>query len=436
MDFKNLKRSINLVEAISIVIGLIIGSGIFLKPGIVLKNAGSPKMAVIAWLTGGIITLCSALSIAEIAANMPKTGGLYSYLEELYGNIWGFLLGWVQTVISFPGSCAALSIACAILTSYLIPLSNFQIKLLAVGLIAFLTIMNILSTKLGGVIQTIATIGKLIPIIVLIIFGLTNGKVNIYKSTGAISSSMGLGAAILGTLWAYDGWIGVTNVAEELKNPKRNLPRSIIVGVSFVIAIYIFFNAAIFKILPADKILSSSQPAVEASVVLFGEKASAFIIFGMIVSVFGALNGYLMTGARVPFAMAKRGQIPFYKIFLKSHSKFETPHNCLILQSLIADIYIFTGSFNTLSDLIVFVLWIFFVMGVCGIFILRKRKLNLSEYKVPLYPIVPLVGTAGGLYIIVSTIISNTKNSLIGIIITLFGLPVYFYLKKKKINKI
>lgn len=436
MSTKKLKKSVTFTEAIAIVIGMIIGSGIFLKPGIVFNNAGSTGMGLLAWVVGGVISLASALTIAEIGAAIPKTGGLYVYLEELYGDVWGFLLGWVQTVISYPASGAALAIAFTSFATFFIPMNSLQQKLVAAGILLFVILMNIIATKFGGIIQTVSTVGKLIPVAAIVIFGLIKGEVHdITFAQSAVTTGMGFGAAILGTLWAYDGWIGVTNMAGELKDPKKDLPRSIILGVTSVMVIYALFNVALANVLPIDKIVASQSPVSDAAMLLFGKKGGTFIIAGMMVSVFGALNGYLMTGARVPFAMAERKQLPFHEVLGKAHPKFKTPGNALIFEGALAVLYILSGSFNTLTDLLVFVLWIFFVMGVIGIFILRKKiPAEQRPYKVPLYPITPLVGIFGGGYILVSTIMSSPVNSLIGIGITVLGLPVFYYLKKSQTN--
>ena len=436
MTNKSLKKSITFAEAMALVVGMIIGSGIFLKPGIVLQSAGSPFMSILAWVAGGIITLASALTIAEIASAIPKAGGLYTYLGELYGDVYGFLLGWVQTIISYPASVAALAIAFATYANFFIPMSDIQQKLLAISTLAFIMLMNIIATKFGGIIQTVATVGKLIPIVAIIAIGLlSNSSAQDVTSIKTIATGTGFGAAILGTLWAYDGWLSVTNMAGELKNPTKDLPKVISIGVLFVILVYVLFNIAIFKVLPLYDIVSSKTPAADAAVSLFGNSGGAFITAGIMVSVFGALNGYLMTGARIPMAMSEKGQLPFSNVFRVIHPKFSTPANSLIMQSLLAVIYIFSGTFNTLTDLLIFVLWIFFVMGVFGVFILRKKHpQNNGTYKVPLYPITPIVGIAGGLYILISTIIDNPVNSFTGIGITILGLPVYYYLKKKKIK--
>lgn len=431
MTNKTLKKNITFVEAMAIVVGMIIGSGIFLKPGIVLQSAGSPLMAILAWVTGGVITLASALTIAEIAAAIPKAGGLYTYLSELYGEIFGFLLGWVQTIISYPASVAAQTIAFATYANFFIPMNNVQQKILAVSVLAFILLMNVLATKFGGIIQTVATIGKLIPVAAIIIFGLASNSSPGFSSVNAAANSTGFGAAILGTLWAYDGWISVTNMAGELKNPTKDLPRVISLGLIFVIAVYAVFNIAIFKTLPLEQIISSKTPAADAAVEMFGNKGGIFITAGIMVSVFGALNGYLMTGSRVPFVMAEKNQLPYSNVISKIHPKFNTPANSLIIQSLIAVVYILSGTFNTLTDLLIFVLWIFFTMGVYGVFILRKKyPQEKGLYKVPLYPITPIVGIIGGAYILINTVMDTPVNSLIGIGITLLGLPVYYYINK------
>ena len=429
---KSLKKTITFIEAIAIVVGMIIGSGIFLKPGIVFNNAGSPILGLLAWIAGGIITLASALTIAEIASAIPKSGGLYVYLEELYSEVWGFLLGWVQTVISYPASGAALAIAFSTYATFFIPMSALQQKFLAAGMLVFVIFMNVLATKFGGVIQTISTIGKMIPILAIILFGLMSGQAHDFRSIAVMTGGAGFGAAILGTLWAYDGWIGVTNIAGELKNPAKEMPKAIILGVTSVSGVYLLINIAILNVMPIESIVASATPASDAAIILFGTGGAAFITAGIMVSVFGAMNGYLLTGARVPLVMGERNQLPYATKFATIHKTFGTPANALIFEGILAVIYIFSGSFNTLTDLLVFVLWIFFVAGVYGVFILRKKvPASQRPYKVPLFPITPIIGILGGTYILYCTIVSSPLNSIVGIVITLIGLPVYFYLKKR-----
>ncbi|MCM0647966.1 amino acid permease [Clostridium swellfunianum] len=428
-----LKRELGLFSAITIVIGMVIGSGIFFKPAIVFKNAGSPFMGIMAWVIGGLITVASGLTIAEIAVAIPKTGGVFVYLKELYGEKWAFLFGWVQTVVYVPGSVAAQAIVLSTQITSFVDLTPVQQKLVAIFFLIFIAVMNVISTKLGGKIQVAATIAKLLPIIIIITLGFARGTAKglVFNIPGGAASA-GLGAAILGTLWAYDGWVSVGNMAGELKNPKKDLPKSIILGLFLVIVVYALVNVALIKIMPVEAIIASSKPASDASVVLFGSLGAKFISAGIAISIFGALNGYMMTGVRIPFAMAQERQLPFSNFLGKVNKKFETPLNSFILVVILASVYVLSGSFNTLTDLVMFILWIFFTMAVAGIFILRTKFKHIkTSYHVPLYPIVPIIGIVGSIYIIVSTLIANMSYAIFGTIITLLGFPVYYYLKKK-----
>ncbi|HEY8891522.1 MAG TPA: amino acid permease [Clostridium sp.] len=430
---KKLKREIGFLEAITVVIGMVIGSGIFFKPSIVFKNAGSPTIGILAWVAGGIITMASGLTIAEIASAIPKTGGIFIYLKELYGEKWAFLFGWVQTVIYVPGSVAALAIVLATQATNFVPMSGLSQKLFAILMLLIITTANVLSTKLASKIQFVATIAKLIPIIIIIALGLARGTAHSFSlPVGNMAAGAGFGAAMLGTLWAYDGWVSVSNMGGELKNPKKDIPKSIIIGLGITIIVYVLFNLAIINVVPITSVVNSNKVATDVASVLFGKSGSLFISAGIFISIFGALNGYLMTGVRIPFAMGQDKLLPYDKFLGKVNVKYQTPLNAYIFEFVLTCLYIFSGSFNTLTDLVVFVLWIFFTMAVAGIFILRKKHKDLVRpYKVPFYPVVPLIGIIGGVYILISTLVTDTPKALIGIVITLVGLPVYWYIKKR-----
>ncbi|NFD31649.1 amino acid permease [Clostridium botulinum] len=433
---ENLQKNLGLFDAIAIVIGMVIGSGIFFKPAIVFKNAGSPMLGILAWLAGGVITIASGLTVAEIAAAIPKTGGIFVYIKELYGEKFAFLLGWVQSIVYIPGSAAALSIILSIQITSFIPLTAIEQKVLAIVFIIFIMILNIISTKLVSKMQGIISIAKLIPIIAIIALGFIKGtaKGDILNISSS-STVSGFGAALLGILWAYDGWISVGNMAGELKNPKKDLPRSIIIGLGTTIVVYVLINLALINIMPMGAIITSEKPASDAAVVLLGSTGAKIISAGILISIFGALNGYLMTGVRIPLAMSQDRIIPFSKYFSKVHEKSGTPVNAFIFETVLACLYVLSGSFNVLTDLVMFILWLFFTMAVAGIFVLRTKFKYLDRpYKVPLYPLVPLIGIIGSGYIIISTLITNTFYALCGIGITLLGLPVYSYIKKQ--NKV
>ncbi|WP_430885311.1 APC family permease [Fusibacter sp. JL216-2] len=433
---KKLAKSMGLADAMVMVVGMVIGSGIFFKTSTVLNHAGNPFLSIMAWLAGGCIAMASALTISEIATAIPETGGVFAYLRTLYSEKMAFLYGWVQSLIYVPGSIAALSVVFVTQATFFIPMNDMSQRLLAMGTILFLVVVNIISTKLGSKVQIFATVGKLIPIGIIIFFGLSSGSAGGVKAVTTVASSAtglaGFGAAMLGTLWAYDGWIGVTNIAGELKNPGKDLPKAIIFGLSAIIIVYVLFNTALINVVPAESLMGSEKPATDVSVALFGDAGAALIAGGIMVSIFGALNGYLMTGVRIPFAMGQRGLFPYSEKIGRLSDKGATPVNALVLEGLLACLYVLSGSFEILTNLAMFVVWIFFIITVAGIFKLRKSFGHLKRtYHVPLYPFMPIVGIAGGLYIVISTIFNDAYTAGFGIAITLTGLPVYAMIKKK-----
>ncbi len=432
-----LKRNIGLRDGIVYVIGFVIGTGIFLKPSVVLANTGSSAAALTIWIVGGLISMCSALTISEIAAYIPKVGGLYTYLVELYNDLIGFLYGWIEVMVSSTGGTAALAIACATFTTYFIPMNNWQMKLCAILYILLVVIIQIISTKLSLQMQGIATIGKLIPIAAIIIFGLVSGTAHdISFATAGISKGAGTGVALLGVLWSYDGWMNTCTLGDEMIHPEKNLPKAIIIGLSVVIVVFALFNIAIFNVMPASQVATSESIGVDVSKKLFGQGGTILLAIGMLLSSFAALNAQLASGVRVAFAMGEKKQLPKYEFLNQVNPKLGTPVNSIIFQTVISIIFILLGNFNSISDLCMFVIWIFFTLGVLGIFILRKKYPRKEDlYQVPLYPIIPIIGGLGGLYIIILTIRDSFKGSMLGLALTLIGIPVYYYCKKKYSNK-
>lgn len=434
-----LKREINLMQAILLVVGIVIGSGVFFKPSSVFKNSGAPGLGILAWVVGCIITVTGALTIAEIGSAIPKAGGLFVYLRELYGEKYAFLLGWVQTLIYYPGMSAALAVVFATQCTSFIDLSPAGQKAVAIGLIIFLTIVNLISTKFGAKFAAVFTIGKLIPIAVIIVCGLAMGKVHEFTPmTTSASTGAGFGAALLGVLFAYEGWVAVANMAEEMKNPAKDLPKAIVIGLIIITIVYLGVNLAIINTMSVADVAASKKAASDAAVILFGSVGEKLIAAGILISITGCLSAFIMTGARVPYAMAIDNIFVFKNFFRKLTEIQAIPANALIFESILACIYALSGSFDTLTDLVVFVIWLFFILGIAGVFRLRKNFKHLitqDSYKVPLYPIVPIVGIIGALYVVISTLFTGTANALFGIGVTLVGLPVYMYIKKSESNK-
>jgi basic amino acid/polyamine antiporter, APA family len=428
-----LRKEIGFTVAMSLVIGTVIGSGIFIKPGKVIASAGDSTMALWAWVLGGIITLAGGLTIAEVSTKIPKTGGLYVYLEEVYGKLWGFLSGWVQTIIYGPALIGALGLYFGSLLANLFGLHGWS-KGLGITAVAFVTIINCLGTRYGGILQTLSTIGKLFPIVVIAVFGLVKGNGQILNMANGVEAPISMGAAILATLWAYDGWMLVGFVAGEMKNPARILPRAIIGGISIVIIAYLAVNLALLHVLPAEQIVKLGENAAgTAASALFGDFGGKLISVGILISIFGCLNGKILAFPRVPFAMAERGQLPAAGVLSSVNKKLGTPVNATLLQAILAVVMMIASNPDRLSDMAIFSVYLFYVQAFFAVFILRKRsREKTSTYKVPLYPLIPIVAIVGSGYIIVSTIIDNPKDTIFAIGMTIVGLPLYWYVNHNR----
>lgn len=427
-----LKKSIGFWTATSIVIGIVIGSGVFVKPGLVLKQAGSSTHALLAWIIGGIMTIAAGLTIAEVASRIPKTGGIYSYVEDVYGERLGFLSGWVLTFLYGPGLMGALSLYFATLLQPFVGYDNSLITTVAVVTISFLSLMNIWGTKYGGYIQTTTAGIKLIPIFAILIFGLMSGEKNIFSSIHVDPVTVSFGSALLSTLWAYDGWMLVGNVAGEMENAQRILPRAIIIGLCIVIVAYLGVNAALLKVLSADRIaeLNTGSAGVAAEI-LFGAWGGKFLSIGILISIFGCLNGAILSSPRVPYAMAKRGDLKGCDWLAKVHPKFKTPMSSITLQSIVALTMVMLASPDQITDFAIFSVYIFYTLAFFAIFILRKKEPQYRGYRTPLYPVIPLIAVLSALYILGNTILMQTKIAMVSIVITAFGLLIYLLLKRK-----
>lgn len=417
----------------SIVIGTVIGSGIFMKPGVVLSSTGDSTLALVAWVIGGIITLASGLTIAEVSVRIPKTGGLYAYLEDVYGDIWGFLCGWVQTLIYGPAVIGALGLYFGVLMSGFFGWPDSSQTMIGIGTVLILGLLNLLGTQYGGFIQNISTIGKLIPIVLIAVFGIFQGKFPILDMEIGSNVEIHLGAAVLATLWAYDGWLNVGFMAGEMKNPAKTLPRAIITGILVVIVAYLSVNIALLHVLPAREIVELGPSAAQvASATLFGDMGSTLLTIGILVSIFGCLNGKILTFPRVPFAMADKGFLPGSKSLSYVHPKFQTPIGATLLQLVLAILMMTMANPDRLSDIAIFSVFSFYGLAFFAVFLLRKKDTDATDlYKVPLYPLTPIVAVLGSLYIVGSALMNTPIDSLLSLAVTLTGLPIYWYLTVK-----
>ena len=430
---QKLQKNLGLAPALSTVIGMVIGGGVFFKPQAVYSlTGGAPGLGIIAWIVAGIITITAGLTAAEVSAAIPKTGGMMVYIEEIYGKKLGVLTGWMQCVLFFPASIAALAVMFGNQSATLIGNESLVVTI-TLGTILLISILNTISSKTSGLIQTIATICKLIPLILIIVFGFINGDgsnsitsplVGPGISTGSI-----IGQLLIAILFAYDGWINVGALAGEMKNPGKDLPTAIVGGLTFVMAVYIIINVAYLWVLPANELANYASPASAVAEVIFGPMGGKIITMGILISVFGCINGYLLTGPRILYTLGQQKSIPGYKYYSKLN-KSGVPATATIIMGVLAMLYALSGQFNLLTDLSMFVVWSFYVLTFIGVILLRQRQPDLPRpYKVPLYPVIPIIAIAGGLFVVINQLLfAGMENTLIclgGIIVTLIGLPLY-----------
>ncbi|WP_277630814.1 APC family permease [Atopococcus tabaci] len=439
MKEPQLKKSVSSLTALTVLVGTVIGAGVFFKPAAVFTASGAPGVGLLAWLIAGIITIAGGLTVAEIGTIYSQTGGLMVYMEEVYGKFWGFLAGWAQMVVYFPANFAALAIIFAAQVISLFGLSSGLTVPIAIGTALFIALMNFMGTQYGGWIQTAATFLKLIPLLVIIVAGLLypgGGSTQLLPFAAADRPFMtAISSALVATLFAYDGWINVGALAGEMKNPGKTLPRVIVGGLSIVMAVYLAINVAYLFVVDSAVLAATETPAAAVATQLFPGIGGKLITIGILISVFGAMNGYFLSGMRIPYVLAQRGMLPFSGWFGHVHAKTNIPRNGGIFILFVSVMMMLTGSFNQLTDLIVFVIWIFSTMTFLAVLLLRKRAPELNRpYKVPLYPFIPLVAMAGGVFILTSILLTQPLNALLGIVLTLSGVP--FFLSGKKHKKI
>lgn len=430
---KELRREIGTFTALATVMGTVIGGGVFFKTASVVAANHSANMTLVAWILGGLLTICAGLTSAELAAAIPRTGGAMRYLEYAYGKPVGFLMGWAQLLVYYPANIAALSIIFGTQWVALFHLSSaWQ---LPVAIICGLSItgLNFLGAKVGGSVQSIALVFKLIPIIVIVGIGLfapANATIHFWPITtgGNLNWGSAFSSSLLATMFAYDGWISIGNIAGEMKHPERDLPRAIIIGLAGITVIYTLVNLVFLKTLPIDLIAGNQNAAADASMRLFGQFGGKLVTIGILISVYGAINGYTLTGMRVPFAMAEEDSLPFSKYFRRLSPRTYVPYFAGTVQFIIALLMMFMGSFDILTDMLVFVMWVFNCLIFIAVFKLRKTEPELNRpYRVPGYPVIPLIALVGGIFIVVTTLITETGLAVTGLALTLIGLPIYYW---------
>ena len=438
MENKQLQKNLGIAAALSTVVGMVIGGGVFFKPQAVYTlTGGAPGLGILAWIIAGIMTITAGLTAAEVSAAIPKTGGMMVYIEEIYGKKLGFLTGWMQTVLFFPATAAAIAVMFGQQAALLLNNSSLVMPM-SIGVILLIGILNTFGSKTSGAIQTVSTVCKLIPLGLIIVFGFIKGSgdnpiMNPLVAEGIRPMGI-IGQLLVAILFAYDGWINVGALAGEMKNPGKDLPKAIIGGLSIVMAINVVINLAYLWVLPASELAQYASPASIVAEKIFGPVGGKLINVGILVSVFGCPNGYLLTGPRIPYTLANQKLLPatFGKL-----NKNGVPANATLFMVVLSVIYALSGQFNLLSDLSMFAIWAFYTLTFIGVIKLRKTQPDLKRpYKVPFYPVIPIISICSGLFVVIDQLfLAGMKSSMIslgGVIVTLIGLPVYAIMTKKK----
>ncbi len=449
-------RGLTLTAAIMIAAGSMIGSGIFRKPATMAGQLMSPELLLLVWLVAGLITFVGALCNAEVAGMIDATGGQYVYFKKMYGNFISYLYGWSVFAVIQTGSQAAIAYVFGEYLGYFIkfpelpqvmqnfsfyipvignifPFAEFGAKAAAILVIIFLTGVNYVGVVFGGAVQSFVTFIKIATIIFLSIFlftSTTGSFSNIYNGfqiPAATSSNLIslLGLALAGAFWAYDGWNNITFVAGEVKRPQRNVPLALLLGTLIVIVVYMLINAAYLYVLPVEQMAKSPLVAATAAEIIFGHYGAVIISIAVIISTFGALNGSILSTARVCFAMSRNNM--FFKKLGEIHPKFGTPHTSLIAQGIWSCVLVLSGTFDTITDYVIFAAWLFYMLGALGVIVLRKKMPDVPRpYKVWGYPYTPILFVIFSFLFLVNTIISDVSNAAMGALLILIGLPLYF----------
>ncbi|MCK5824826.1 MAG: amino acid permease [Ichthyobacteriaceae bacterium] len=435
-----LKGQYGFPVAVSMVVGIVIGIGIFFKTGQILEvTEHNTAAAITAWVLGGIISVISGLTVAEIGAAIPETGGTFAWIKKIYGNRLAFALGWAQVTIYNSALIALIAYYFAHFSIQLLGLEQTTIlhALIAFSAMLFLFFINVFTKNLGGKLQTIMTVAKIIPIFLIIIFGFLheNTTHDIITTTSVIKDSESsfftlVTTALLPIMFAFDGWIYVGTIAGDLKNPKKDLPKAIILGISFIAVVYILLNIALLNVFTPEKLIEVGM--FGAAVELFGSFGSKLVYSGIVISAFGGLNGFILISTRVPYSLAVEGLFPKSNYFSKISKKYQQPLRSSFLMLAISATYLFvmfySGEVDAFGDVPVALIWVFYTIIFVGVFVLRKKQPDLERpYKVPFYPVIPILAVVGGLAVGVSAFISNPYYFGLSILVTLSGM--FFYKK-------
>ncbi|MGD0567556.1 MAG: amino acid permease [Candidatus Sulfotelmatobacter sp.] len=447
-----LVRALGVSQASAVVVGTIIGSGIFLVPAEMMQAVGSAKLVYLAWLVGGLLSFFGALTYAELGAMKPQAGGEYVYVRDAYGPLGGFLYAWTWFVIAKPASVATIATGLVrILGTFSIfsffptniistPFAVTWGQVVAIAAAILISVLNYLGVKKAGEFQLVFTVLKVVIILGIVVvcfsgIGSAPGRGwSNFASTfiGAKGGIAGFMAALVAALWAYDGWNDLNMVAGEVKKPERNIPIALIAGVATVGVLYVLVNAGVQYVLPANVIAASPRPASDAVALVMGHMGASIVSAGMAISMLVTLNGTIMSGARVPYAVARDGY--FFSALAEVHPRFHTPSVAIVMQAALSiALLLLGGNFRQLFSLAIFAEWLFYMIAGSTVFVFRWREPNAPRpYRMFGYPLVPTLFICAAAVLLYYTFRENWPNSFYGLLVILAGVPVFEWFRWRR----
>jgi len=432
-----LVKELHLRDGVAIVVGGIIGSGIFLVPKDVSGQLTSFSGVMLVWIAGGALSLFGALALAELGAALPHTGGLYVYLKEAYGRPVGFLYGWGQLVAISSGTVATLAVAFGLYVSRLIPLGAWEQKIVGVASILVLTWVNCIGLREGKLVQNVFTVAKVAGLGLVIVLLLVRGRPlemwsqSFWPEGGFAPDWVPFGIALVAVLWAYEGWHIITFSAGEFKQVRPDLARSLVIGTVIIVAIYLAANLAYYAVLPGAEIALSDTVAATAMTRTFGAGVAWLVSLLILGSIFGANNAQVLAAPRMYYAMAHDGL--FFESLSRVHPRYHTPVAAIVVQGLWASVLTLVGTFQQLFTYVVFTHWIFYALAVAAVVVLRRKRPDLERpFRVPGYPILPVLFILSAAGLTLSVIVADPGRSLAGIAAILTGLPAYWFFHRKR----
>lgn len=414
-----------MLDSIAVVIGVVIGGGIFVVPNLVARSLPSVQWIFACWIFAGIVSFFGALASAELGSALPATGGQYVFIREAWGRMAGFLYGWTNFLVARTAQIAWLAVTFVLFVSYFVPVHGLAAKLLALALIALFAAINYVGVRAGATVQKIlmfAKVGGLLVIVAGAFLAAPHAPVN--TAPAAPISLSFFGVAMIACLMGYDGWVQMSFVAGEIKNPQKTILRALAIGLTIVAAVYLLANAAYLRVLSIPEIAASDHVGASAAERAMGPAGGTLVSLIIMLSIVGTLNGCFLTSPRVYFAQARDGL--FFRKFGEVHPKYQTPGFAIIAQALWSGVLVVSGSYDTLVDYAMFATWLFYGLMVSGVMVLRRTQPDLPRpYRMWGYPFTPLLFLAVTGWFLVNTLITRPVPAFAGLAFIVAGIPVY-----------